>query len=221
MNPDDKSAENWQQPPERPGQSPYYAPQSAPDAEADPSVQLPGDGSSAGSVPDNMPASEIDDNPAVEVDSDYVLRWQASEAASRNKGAVWYLLLGAVVLMLVALAIFVFHSWSFAVLIPVMLVALIIYIRRPPQVIDYTLSRQGLHIGDRLYGYGQFKAFGVVSGSEGHSVILLPRKRFQVSQVIYFPEDVGEPLVDMLAARLPMQDVKLDAIDRLLQALHI
>jgi hypothetical protein len=37
----------------------------------------------------------------------------------------------------------------------------------------------------------------------------------------YFPEEVGEPLVDMLAARLPMQPHQPDAIDKLLTKLRI
>jgi hypothetical protein len=38
---------------------------------------------------------------------------------------------------------------------------------------------------------------------------------------MYFPEDVGEALVDMLAARIPMNEVKQDAIDHLLARLRL
>ena len=45
--------------------------------------------------------------------------------------------------------------------------------------------------------------------------------RFQLGQNIYFPEESGEKIVDMLAARLPMKEVKPDFIDRILAKLHL
>lgn len=152
---------------------------------------------------------------------DALLRWQATEYIHHERTALWYVILGIVVVAFIALALLVFNSITFAILIPVMLIALVVYVRRPPSILNYVLSRKGLHVNDHLYSYDQFKAFGVVSHDELHSVVLLPRKRFQVSQTVYFPEDVGESLVDMLAARLPMQEVKLDVIDRLLKKLRI
>ena len=74
---------------------------------------------------------------------------------------------------------------------------------------------------DRLFSYSQFKSFGVIRHDRHHSVVLVPRKRFQIGQTIYFPEEIGEQLVDMLAARLPMKEVKPDFIDRLLEQLRL
>jgi hypothetical protein len=56
----------------------------------------------------------------------------------------------------------------------------------------------------------------------GHnSIVLVPRKRFQLGQTLYFPDEVGEPLVDMLAARLPMKEAAPDIIDKILTKLHL
>jgi hypothetical protein len=54
-----------------------------------------------------------------------------------------------------------------------------------------------------------------------HSAVLVPRKRFQLGQTVYFPTEVGEQLVDMLASRLPMKELEPDALDRLLARLHL
>lgn len=176
---------------------------------------------------ETSPDEFADDEDVAEEDPDLdtgdaaLLRWQATEYIHHERTMLWYVILGVVVVGFIALALLVFNSITFAVLIPVMLVALVVYVRRPPSVLNYILSRKGLHVNDHLYAYDQFKAFGVVSHDDLHSVVLLPRKRFQVSQTVYFPEEVGESLVDMLAARLPMQEVKLDAIDRLLKKLRI
>ena len=102
-----------------------------------------------------------------------------------------------------------------------MVVALLVYVRRSPAVVCYTISRKGLHVDDRLLPYDAFKSFGVIVQGGHNSIILTPRKRFQLAQILYFPEDVGEPLVDMLAARLPMKETKPDLYDRITSKLRI
>lgn len=154
-------------------------------------------------------------------DDESVLRWQGPEYIPHDRDKLWYVVFGVITLVLMAVAIFIIQAVTFAILIPVMAVALFIYTRRAPQMIDYTLSRKGLHVNDKIYVYDIFKAFAVDSHAGAHSVLLLPRKRFQMGVTAYFPEEVGEPLVDMLAARLPMQDHSVDFIDRLLAKLRV
>ena len=160
-------------------------------------------------------------NPGLEYGEEQVVRWQAAEYIYREKNKVWYIIFAIVVLALMALAIFAFRSNTFAVLIPVMAAALVIYSRRAPTQLDYTLSRKGLHIDDKLYPYEQFKEFGLIHGDDQFSVMLVPRERFKPGVTVYFPEEVGESVVDMLAARLPMHDIKLDPIDRFIRMLKI
>lgn len=150
-----------------------------------------------------------------------VVRWQASEYIQHDKNTGWYIGLGVVTVLLVLFAIFVIDSWTFAVLIPVMAAALLVYALHPPAVLSYTLSRKGLHVNDRLHSFTEFREFGVVKDDSENSVYLIPRKRFQPGVTVYFPVEVGEAIVDMLAARLPMRDVKLDPIDRLIRFLRI
>lgn len=165
-------------------------------------------------------AEAAEPTPAVE-GMDQAVRWQASEYIYREKNRLWYIIFGIVVVGLIALAILVFRSYTFAILIPVMAVALVVYSRRAPPMHNYNLSRKGLHVNDKLYPYEQFKEFGLIHGDDQFSVMLVPRERFKPGLTVYFPEDVGEAVVDMLAARLPMHDVQLDPIDRLIRALRI
>lgn len=231
MKPDDGTPQNWQQPAESLPQAPYQAPVApvvpvTPAVDASPvapvTVSQP-DPTTATSdeVPSTVTEETNTDQASPSDDDTALLRWQATEYLHHDRSALWYTVLSCVVVLFIILAIFVFHSVTFAILIPVMLVALVVYVRRPPSILNYILSRKGLHVNDRLYTYDQFKAFGVVTHDGTHSVVLLPRKRFQVSQTVYFPEEVGESLVDMIAARLPMQEVHLDPIDRLLKKLRI
>ncbi len=65
------------------------------------------------------------------------------------------------------------------------------------------------------------KNLDLVHDDDENAVSLVPRKRFQPSLTVYFPDEVGEAVVDMFAARLPMHEVRLDPIDRLIRRLHI
>lgn len=167
--------------------------------------------------PDTTNDMTADDLP----DDEILIRWQALEYMQHQHEPIWYVGFGATVLILIAVAIFVFKSPTFAVLVPVMAVALALYVRRPPATIDYTVSRKGIHVNDRLCTFDQFKSFSVVRQETTNHVVLIPRKRFQLGQNIYFPTEIGEKLVDMLAARLPMKEASPDIIDKLLTKLRL
>ncbi len=204
MQPEEENKENWQQPTEQQTGAPYQ----------------PADSERAPVDPQESPEDSPEEEPELE-GADAVLRWQGPEYIERDRGGRWYIAFVIVTLILIAVAIFLIRSWTFAVLIPVMAVALFVYTRRPPTLVDYTVSRKGIHVNDRLYSYDEFRSFGVVSHAGAHSVLLVPRKRFHMGVTAYFPEEVGEALVDMLAARLPMQTHTPDTIDKLLAKLRI
>jgi hypothetical protein len=149
------------------------------------------------------------------------VRWQASEYIHREKDHVWFVLFILATLVLIAVAIFLIKSLTFAVLIPVMAAALFVYTRRPPRILDYTLSRHGLYINDELFAFGEFKGFALLHGLEQYSIMLVPTKRFKPAISINFPQEKGEAIVDMLAARLPMREVEPDIVDQIIRKLHL
>jgi len=50
---------------------------------------------------------------------------------------------------------------------------------------------------------------------------MIPAKRLSPALTVYFPEASGEAIVDLFGAHLPMQDVKLDVLDKLIHRLRI
>ena len=155
-------------------------------------------------------------------DSQPPITWTAQEYVHIDKSPMWFVLFALVVLGLIALDVFLFQSWSFSVLVVVMAAAVIIYTRRPPRTLTYALSEaQGLHVGERLYHFDDFKAFGVIRDGEHHSIMLIPRKRFAPGVSVYFPEEAGERIVDILGRRLPMENLKLDFVDQVVRKLRL
>lgn len=149
------------------------------------------------------------------------VQWKAIEYIQHSKQPLWYVGFAVVVIALMALAIVVIHSWTFAILVPVMAVALMVYSHRPPRELSYVLSEKGLFINDQLHPLGEFKSFGVIQDVQLHSLMMIPTKRFRPGLTVYFPTEVGERIVDLLGERLPMEEVHLDAFDRIVRALRL
>lgn len=149
-----------------------------------------------------------------------IVNWEAREYVERKKNAGWYVGLALITIALLALAILL-QYWSFIVLIVVAVVALLMYTSRPPRMLHYSLSSKGLSEGNTLYTFDQFKAFGILNEENHYSIILTPKGRFSARVVVYFPETEGEQIVDIFGERLPMEEVHLDMIDRLVRWLRI
>ena len=85
----------------------------------------------------------------------------------------------------------------------------------------YAISGKGLKEGGRLRNFEDLKSFGVINDGGHYAIVLTPRKRFSPRVWVYFPEAQGEQIVDAFGARLTMEDVKLDFLDKLVRTLRI
>lgn len=166
--------------------------------------------------------SDEDNNYPQPIIEDAPVHWSAREYIHSEKNGLWFVLFALAVMIFIAVDLLWIKSYTFSVLVIVMSIAVIVYLRRPPQMIDYALSGdQGLYIGDRLYHFNEFKAFGLIRDGEHNSIMLIPIKRFNPGVSVYFPEEVGEEIVDILGARLPMEKLKLDMIDVIVRKLRL
>lgn len=149
------------------------------------------------------------------------IAWTAPEGIKVHRELWWYIAFGVVLIGLMALAILVFKSPTFAILLPIMTVALFLLSEKTPQNINYAISPKGIYVGDKLYDFSEFRAFGITRENNQHSAILLPVKRFSPGLTLYFSEKEGEKIVDMLGARLPMQEIKPDALEKLIRMIKL
>jgi hypothetical protein len=170
-------------------------------------------------VPDRTPEPE---NPPKQPANIEPVHWSANESIDAEKGGLWFVALIIIALALIAGDILFLKEFTFSILVVVMVAVIILYSRRPARLIDYTLSgEQGLYIGEKLYHFNEFKGFGLIQDQGHHSILLIPVKRFSPGVSVYFPEDVGEKIVDIFGARLPMHDMKLDFIDTVVRKLRL
>lgn len=148
------------------------------------------------------------------------ISWEAEEYVLRDKTGWWYVGLAAFVLILCGIAVLL-QWWTFLVVIMLSAVALVIYTVRPPRVIHYSLTRKGLTEGDVFHSFEDFKSFGFLQESGHFAIVLTPRKRFSPRVTVYFPGSQGEVIIDALGVRLPMEEVHMDLLDRLIKFLRI
>ena len=148
------------------------------------------------------------------------ITWQAEEYIVPGRNTWWYVGLFAVGIALCVLSVFL-QWWTFLVLIILCIITILTSTIRPPRKITYTLNSEGLTEGQKLHKFEDFKAFGILKEGNHYSAILIPKKRLGLSVKVYFPEGSGEAIVDALGARLPMQEVKLDFLDKIVNFLRI
>jgi hypothetical protein len=182
-------------------------------------------------VVSDAPVTEQQDQPDVKEEvtshdpddiNDEVVNWSATEYLHVEKGTLWYVIFSLVVLLLIAVDVIFLRTWTLSILVVVMAIAVIIYSRRPPVEIHYSLTgKQGVYVGEQLYAFSHFKAFGVVRDGNHHFIKFIPIKRLSPGLSVYFPEEVGEEIVDILGARLPMENLKLDAIDVIIRSIRL
>lgn len=149
-----------------------------------------------------------------------IITWEAEEYIVRDKTTWWYVGLMAVGLILAGIAVWL-QWWSFLAVVVLSVIALVIYAMRPPRIIRYSLSNKGISEGERLYNYSEFKAFGILKEGQHFAIVLTPMKRFSPRLMVYFPAAQGEEIVDAFGERLPMEEVKLDLLDKLIKILRI
>jgi len=148
--------------------------------------------------------------------------WTAQEYVHLDRSPIWFVIFAIIILGFIAIDFFFLKSWTFSVLVIVMAIAVIVYINRPPRTLTYGLSaQQGLYVGERLYHLNDFRAFGLIQDGEHNSIMLIPIKRFAPGVSVYFPEEAGEEIVDILGQRLPMEPLKLDIVDIVVRKLRL
>lgn len=149
------------------------------------------------------------------------IAWTAPDSAKRTFSTGWYLKITLFFAIITVASIIWLDSIITAVLFVVVYIALIIYTKKAPQLINYSLSDDGLFVNDQAFKLEDFSSFGIVEDRELFSIVLLPSKRIATSLVINFDKKDGEAIVDFLGAVMPMKPVEENLIDKIIRRLGL
>lgn len=175
-------------------------------------------------TPTSQPASELTEPTPSESNQNIaeeernlppLVSWEASEYISHQHGPMWYLAVFGITAAIVALLGLVLKEWLSALVVVLMAVALVIYARRAPRTLRYTLNEAGIAIGQKFYPYSQFRSFALITDSAFLTVELDPLQRFMPRLSMFLDKDDVDSVTDTLEQHLPRNERKADAIDRL------
>lgn len=147
---------------------------------------------------------------------DAIITWEASEYIHHQKDTNWYMIF-SVALVVVAVIMFFLtgRDWITLIVILVMGGAFGKYAGRKPQVQRYSLSFDGVSVGNKHYDYDDFHSFSVEQEGTVFCITFMPTKRFMPPLSIYASPEDGQKIIDTLESTLPHEEPKHDIVDRL------
>lgn len=155
-----------------------------------------------------------EESQVVDSDEGYI-RWSASEFVSHEKSSGWFLALGAIA-VLVAAILFLFTREIFSVVVVLVLaVALGVFGTIKPRILDYTITPDGISIGEKFFGYDTFRSFSVIEDGPAPYIQLLPQKRLMAPITIYFNPANGDNIIELLGSFLPFEHKERDLVDKI------
>lgn len=197
-----------------PGQQPVQspaAPQTAGPASPVPAVPPPSP---------QAPAPAAPPQPSPQASTDNGINWTASEFVEHEKSAGWYLGVLFVAAVGIGIIYFITKDVFSVVVLAMFAIGFVVLAARKPQVLSYSLSDNGIQVGQKFYTFGQFKSFAVIDEGMIHSITLLPLKRFMPGISVYYAPDDEAAIVNFLGAHLPHEERKQDAVDRFMHRIR-
>ena len=148
------------------------------------------------------------------------ITWSGSEFITRQKDIGWYLVL-FIALGIIGGLIYLFSKDLLSVIFIVIMGALFaIVAARKPRQLQFMIDDTGLHVGNRVYYFTDFKSFSVQhDGAIGH-MDFLPLRRFQGELSVYYAPEDEKRIFDALAARIPHEQRRETILDRLVKLIH-
>ncbi len=146
--------------------------------------------------------------------------WSASEYIANPKNFGWFGLLGVGSIVFAAVVYLLTQDVVAAIVIIVLALMVGVFATRQPQVLEYHIGEEGLHIGQKFYPYPGFKSFSVVEEGAFAYISLMPLKRFMPPLSIHFSPDDEEKIINTLADYLPYEEYKHDVVESLSRRLR-
>jgi hypothetical protein len=146
---------------------------------------------------------------------DDVVRWSASEFIAHEKNGSWFAMLIAGAIILGIIVFIVTREWFSLVAIAVLAVAIGVFGKLSPRVLNYQIAPDGITVGEKHFGYEIFTSFAVIEDGAMTSLQLLPQKRFMVPITLYLDPAQVDEIIETLGEYLPFEHRERDFTDRI------
>ena len=99
------------------------------------------------------------------------ITWTAEEYASLTNAPQWFIAAGVGVLALAIVGILM-KSFLFSAFIILAFMVNVLYKKRAPRILTFTIDTQGVLMGTKLYAFSQLKSFWIFERPLGHELSL-------------------------------------------------
>jgi len=145
----------------------------------------------------------MDDNTQQQpIDSDYeeYMGWRIPEYEKHQRGSRWYLISGALALILAAMSVFtpnfLFDSPNYLFLIIIILSSVIlILINNMTEEIDFIITSEGILVGEKFYDYDEFRNFSVLFKPREDLKVLYLEFKAPLKARLQIPLKENDPLI--------------------------
>lgn len=141
--------------------------------------------------------------------------WEALEfGETRDRTAGWYWGVGVLLVAFVAYSVYQ-GEWLRVAVAVMIAVVLFLMLRMKPRAFSHALTEEGVLVGEKLYPYGKYKAFGVVMGMEGSKLVVIPSQRLSPGLSLQLGGADVEQIRAIMTRFLPEQEMEEDVVDKM------
>ncbi|HRY82376.1 MAG TPA: hypothetical protein P5232_01550 [Candidatus Moranbacteria bacterium] len=151
---------------------------------------------------------------------DVFLHWRAPEFETFERDRKWYLYISAILIAIIAYAIFT-NGLVMAITFILIGVVGYIYIEKEPRTLDFMITKDGVIAGREIYDFDNLKSFWIFYEEDGLRVISLHTESY-LAPFIHIPIHDQDPseIRKILLQYIPEEEHKpgmMDTLDRLLR----
>jgi len=141
------------------------------------------------------------------------LEWRAFEFEKYEKGPIWFIIVGALALILFTVALLL-KSFIFAVMIILAVFAVFIYALKEPRLINFKIDGKGILIDHKLYEYQDLKSFWIFYDPPETKELSIQSKKW-LAPLIKIPLAEEDPTIirNALIKFIPEEKQELSLID--------
>jgi len=147
--------------------------------------------------------------------NDILAKWSASEFVSHDKTTKWYVVLGLSAVVLSAIIFVLTRQILSVVVVAVMTLLFAVYASAKPRTLDYSVSNNGVQIGEKYYPFSTIKSYSVIEEEGIPYLQLLLQKRLSVPIVVYAAPDQIDQLAEIIGNFVPYDQKKRDIADKI------
>lgn len=144
------------------------------------------------------------------------ISWEAHEYEHKERTTDWFWAVG-IVAVAGAVASIIFGNVIFGILLILCVFSLVLFINRPPEIIEVALTEHGIERGTVLYPYSTLHSFWVDEIHPHKKIILKSKKIFMPLIVVPLGEASGEQVRRTLIRMLPEEPLRLPFLETILE----